>query len=247
VDATPSQTNRYLWAFWIACALAVAGAVLPYVLSGGSGRVNGALIPFALAAVAFAASALIHQPTRPVAAALYFFASLAIVYGILAMLALPMRLAVLGTCPGPGPCSLGLERAITSSETTALNFGMGMGVLAILAGFIGLRMEYRRYRKRQQAAAPPTPPVRRIPPVSPQSQADTPPAPVEASVAVAEAPAQPEPQAELPAHTPDLELPAHAAAKAPDGSQPEDAPTRPRRPRPQRKPKATPDPPPSTP
>jgi len=246
VNATPSQANRYLWAFWSACALAVAGAVSPYVLSGGSDRVNGALIPFALAAVAFAASALIHQPARPVAVALYFFASLAIVYGILVMLALPMRLAVLGTCPGPGPCPLGLERAITSTETTALSFGIGLGIVAILAGFIGLRMEYRLYRKPPQAAPPSTPPVRRIPPVSTKSQAGTPPAPGEASVA-AGAPGQPEPQAELPAHVADLELPEHGTASSPDVIKPEQAPSGPRPPRTQRKPKTTPAPPPSTP
>ena len=39
---------------------------------------------------------------RSLAATLYFVAGLAIVYGILAMVAVPLRLAVVGTCP-PAP------------------------------------------------------------------------------------------------------------------------------------------------
>jgi hypothetical protein len=213
---------------------------------------NGALFPFALAALAFAACALLHHRGRPVATLLYFFASLAIVYGLLAMLALPLRLAVLGTCPETGACPLGMERPITSSETTALGFSIGMGIVAILAGFFGLRTQYRHHRAARHAAATSTPPpARRIPPVGTRSEAQmTPdPSPVtaakssEVGPAVVETPAPAAPQAELPAHEPELELPAHTTEKPADAGGGAPAPAQPREPRRQRKPKTPPAPP----
>ena len=242
MDQTPGQANRGLWGFWIACAVAAIGAGTPYVLSGGSGRINGALIPFALAAVAFAACALLHHHGRPVATALYFVASLAVVFGLLSLLALPLRLAMLGTCPGQERCALGLERPITSSETSALDFAIAMGIVSILAGFFALRTQYHRHRIRGQAANPPTPPARRIPPVGAKSEGETPPEtkPSEIGAVVTDAHAQPEPQHELPAYEPDLELPAHETATAPDGGSGVPAPAPPHQPRQQHKPRVPP-------
>jgi hypothetical protein len=206
----------------------------------------------------FAACALLHHQGRPVATALYFVASLAVVYGILVLLSLPLRLAVLGTCPETGPCALGLEKPITSSETTALGFSVGMGIVAILAAFFGLRTQFRRHRVRRQAAAPPsTPPARRIPPVGSKSEAQTTPDPSPATApkssevnaaaaetpAAAEAPAAAEPPADLPAHEPDLELPAHVTENAAEAGRATPAPAPPRESRRRRKPKPPPEPP----
>jgi hypothetical protein len=243
VDSTPDQSNRGLWAFWIACALAAVGAVAPFLLSGGSDRINGALIPFAVAALFFALCARLHHQGRPVSTLLYFVASLAVVYGILSMLALPLRLAVLGTCPTPGPCPLGLEQPMTSSETTALGFAIGMGIVSILAGFFGLRTQYHRHRVRRAGAASPTPPPRRIPPVGAKPQAATKPDPAVAT----ETSADHEPQAELPAHEPDLELPAHTTESAPAEGHTATIPAPASQPKRQRKTKTPPDPPTSTP
>lgn len=244
MDQTPGQADRGLWGFWIACAVAAIGAVTPYVLSGGSDRVNGALIPFALAAVAFAACALLHHQGRPIATALYFVASLAVVFGLLSLLALPLRLAMLGTCPGPERCALGLERPITSSETSALGFAIAMGIVSILAAFFALRTQYHRHRIRKRAANPPTPPppARRIPPVGAKSEGQTTPEtkPSEVGAAVTDSHAQPEPQHELPAHEPDLELPAHTTATAPDGGGAVPAPAPSHQPRQQSKPRIPP-------
>jgi hypothetical protein len=244
MDLTPGQSVRGLWAFWIACGLSALGAFAPFLLSGGSDRVNGALIPSVLAAVLFAACGRLHQQGKPLTTALYFAASLAIVYGFLSLLALPLRLAALGTCPGSGTCAPGLERALTASEMTALGFAIGVGIVAILAGFFGLRTQYHRHRARRQAAGLSTPPTRSIPPVGSRSVApaksDPAPAvkPSAAGVGVAEAPARLEPQVELPAHEPDLELPAHTTENA---AAPRPQPTR------QRKPKVPTDPPTATP
>ena len=245
-----STDQRLLWSFWIACALAVVAGVSPFIFGGGSSRLNGAVFPLALAAVAFGASALLHSQGRPITTALYFLASLAVVYGILAMIAVPLRLAVLGTClPDPAPCGPGLERPLTAGESTALGFAIGIGIVAILTGFFGLVTLYRR-----QAAAsrPPIPPVRQIAPVGAKKPAEStsvaavaePAAAATSQPAAAPAP-EPEPEAELPAHTPDLELAApveplelpevgtaDSAEPAPPAPQP--------KPRRKRVPKATP-------
>jgi hypothetical protein len=204
-----STDQRLLWSFWIACGLAIVAGVSPFIFGAGSSRLNGAVFPLALAAVAFGACALLHSQGRPITTALYFLASLAVVYGILAILAVPLRLAVLGTCsPEPAPCGVGLERPLTAGESTALGFAIGIGIVAILTGFFGLVTLYRR---QAAAVAPSTPPTRQIAPVGTKKPAEpTSAAPVTEPAIVAEpAPApepEPKPEPELPAHTPDLEL-----------------------------------------
>ena len=266
MDQTPANSARTQWAFWIAGGLAVVAAVAPLLLGGGSNRITTAVVPLALSALAFVACALLYRQGRPITTLLYFLASLAVVYGILTLLALPLRLAVVGTCVGPGACGIGLERPMTTAETSALGFSIGIGIVAILTGFFGLRVLYHSGRPRAQADTSTSPPARRIPPVTPRSEASTTPVakPNETSTAVMETPAQPAPAPEpaaqapeleeLPAHEPDLELPAHAtesakateiapvteSAPAAAGAAPMPAPPRSRR---QRKPKAPPEPP----
>jgi hypothetical protein len=198
-----SSDQRTLWAFWLACALALVGAAAPFVF-GSSNRLGGAVVPFALAAIALGACALLYAQGRPVATALYFLASLAIVYGILAMLAVPLRLAVLGTCPpAPAPCGAGLERPLTGGENSALGFAVGIGIVTILTGFFGLVTLYRRLAA--PLASPPA--VRRIPPLTES-------APVTAvAIEPPPAPAPPsEPEPDPPAETPQLELAAPVEA-----------------------------------
>jgi hypothetical protein len=210
--SSPLHDRRLVWGFWIACALAAVGGVAPFVLGGGSNRISGVVFPFALAAIALGACAVFYRQGRPVTTALYFVASLAIVYGILALIAVPLRLAVVGTCPpAPARCALGLERPLTGAEDTALAFAIGMGIVAILTGFFALVMLYRRH----SVIPPPTPPVRRMDPVAAGPPAET--ATTEAPPSkpeVAPEPAVPEPkhepELELPAPTEELELPAPA-------------------------------------
>jgi hypothetical protein len=153
---------------------------------------------------------MLYQQGRPVTTGLYFVASLAIVYGILALIAVPLRLAVVGTCPPePARCAFGLERPLTGAEDTALAFAIGMGIVAILTGFFALVMLYRR----QLVVPPAIPPARRIDPVVMSAPAETTPPPVPASepeMALEPEPivAKPEPELELPAPVEELELPA---------------------------------------
>src|ERR1700736_1035274 len=137
---------RVLWSFWVACGLAVTAGIAPWLLAaGGPTRLAGAIIPFAVAAGAMAANAIMYQRGRSLATALYFLAGVAIVYGMLLMFAVPLRLAVQGTCPdAPAICPPGLERGFTSGEATGFTVAIVMGVLSILSGFFGLLMLYRR-------------------------------------------------------------------------------------------------------
>ncbi len=257
--AKPPASNteqRMLWSFWLACVLAVAAGVAPFVFGGGSSRLGGAVFPFALGAILLGACALLYGRGKPLTALLYFLASLSIVYGLLAILALPLRLAVIGTClPAPAACAPGLERPLTSGESTALGFAIGIGIVAILTGFFGLVTLYRR---QGAASLPPIPPVRQIAPVGTRKPAESTSAAPDAEPAVAAAPRpepgpppEPEPEAELPAHTPDLELAAPVEPlELPEvgtADRVEVAPPAPHKPRRKRVPKATPATPPPTP
>ena len=165
---------RVLWSFWVACGLAVTAGIAPWLLAaGGPNRLAGAITPFAVAAGAMAANAVMYQRGRSLATALYFLAGVAIVYGMLMMFALPLRLAVAGTCPDPpAVCPAGLERGFSSGEATGFTVAIVMGVLSILSGFFGLLMLYRRQPKLQESR----PVERRIAPVK-----AAPATPVEAS------------------------------------------------------------------
>lgn len=145
-----------LWSFWIACGLAVTGAILPLLLAaGGTNRIAGAALPFGAAAIAFAADALLYSQGRPLATGLYFIAGLALVYGMLSMIAVPLRLAVIGTCdPAPAVCAAGFEPPMSGGENSGLAIGVAMGTIAILVGFFGLLMLYRI--RPGAATAPPT-------------------------------------------------------------------------------------------
>ncbi len=242
MESSPLHERRLVWGFWIACALAAVGGVAPFVLGGGSNRISGVVFPFALAAIALGACAVFYRQGRPATTALYFVASLAIVYGILALVAVPLRLAVVGTCPpAPARCALGLERPLTGAEDTALAFAIGMGIVAILTGFFALVMLYRRHSVVPQ----PAPPVRRMDPVatSAPAESDAPAAPASKPEPVAAEP-KPEPELELPAPAEPLELPAPAEAPYADGDAPPAVPMR-RNPRRRRTSKAPPESPPA--
>src|SRR5260221_11664614 len=140
------KVQRAMWAFWIAAALAAIGALAPLSFSiGAHSRLQWAIVPFGIAAVVLGINAVMYHQSRSLAATLYFVAGLAIVYGILAMVAVPLRLAVVGTCPpAPAPCGAGLERPLTGAEDAALGFGVGIGVGSVRARFFGLVTLYRR-------------------------------------------------------------------------------------------------------
>jgi hypothetical protein len=206
------------------------------------------LIPFAVAAILLAASALLHAQGRPITTLLYFLASLAIVYGMLAILTLPLRLAVIGTCPpAPAACTSGLERPMTSGESTALGLTIGLGIVAILTGFFALVTLYRRVAPGSPASIPP---IRRIAPVIPKAATETaapktavPPLAPPAEGEPDRAPETPELPApvealELAAPVEPLELPEVGTAGRPSETPAAETPRKPRRKRSPRPPHA---------
>jgi hypothetical protein len=251
-----------MWAFWIACALLVIAGVAPFAFGAGT-RLGAVLIPFGVGAAAMALNALLHHQGRPLAATLYFIAGIATTYGILAMLAVPLRLAVVGTCPPtPGHCS-GLEQNLSLNETNALSIAVALGVIAILVGFFGLLVTYRRGPAAQRSAAsrswpdrPPETPaapttveeptadvkaeVKPEPEPEPEPEAEPEPAPMpEPPPPPPETEAEPLAEREAPAEM--LELPAPAEEPAPPPpSEPAPPPKPARRPRTRRAPKPKP-------
>ncbi len=182
MDPISRGEPRVVWSFWIAGGLAVTGGILPLLLAaGGTNRIAGAAIPFGVAAMALATAALLYRRGRPLATALYFVAGMALVYGMLTMIAVPLRLAVIGTCdPAPAICPAGFERPMSGGEDSGLAIGVAMGTLAILVGFFGLLM---LFRLRPQTATPP--PMRREKPWVPPATETPAPAAAEPEPAAA--------------------------------------------------------------
>ncbi len=201
---------RLIWSFWAAAAFVLLGGAVPFLVGGSSSRVASVFIPFAIAALALAACALVHEQGRALTSALYLLAGLAIIYGFLTMFTLPLQLAVLGTCPSaPQPCPSGLQHSLTVSENTGIGAAAAFGIAALFIGFFGLAVVYRR----SSPAKPPTPPVRTIPPVAARPTASSKPAAVETPEAengagTAERKAEVRAELkELPEPEPELELP----------------------------------------
>ena len=219
MDPLKPAVQGSVWAFWVAAAGVAVGGIVPLALTGTSGRMVAVVIPYWIAALVLAGCGFLQAAGRSLTATLYFVAGLAIVYGMLAVLAVPLRLAVIGTCPVHGRCPAGLETPLTSAENSAIGFTVAAGLIAIGFGFFGLVTLYRRL-----SYVSGRPPTRRIPPVpspgaakppelepSPEAAAATtaPAAPVASATEDGEAAA--EPLAELPApESEDIpELPAH--------------------------------------
>lgn len=147
----PQELERHVVAersFWVACGLAIIGGVGPLLAAAGhTNRLASVVVPFLAAAGADATLALTYRRGRSFTALIYFLGGLAIAYGLLLVLAIPMRLAVEGTCPpAPQACTAGQELQLTSPENLALSIAVGFGTLSLLTGFFGLLTLYRRLR-----------------------------------------------------------------------------------------------------
>jgi hypothetical protein len=130
---------------WGAFALAVACAVLAIAVpSAGTNRVQGAALPFAIGAAVLAASAVTWQ-RRTLGGLLYAAGALAILYGILQALSVPLRLAVEGTCPlTSASCPLGFEYPATSGENFAVSAVTICGAVAVVLLFIAFELRFLR-------------------------------------------------------------------------------------------------------
>jgi hypothetical protein len=196
-------------AFWVASGLAVVGAVLPLVVTiGQSNRLAATFWPFAAAAIGMGALAVFYERGRAMAGLVYFLSGLALAYGMLLLLSVPIKLAVLGSCPRPPtPCNGAVELQLSPAESTALTIAVAFGVMSLLAGFVALSVLYR-----QRAPAPPPAVWPEIPPApkSPPAPEPTPPPAPEAEL---EPVLEPEPVA--PAPSPKRKRTRKKAAPAP--------------------------------
>lgn len=216
MNQAASSELRIVWSLWAAAGVAAIGGVLPFVFGGSSSRIDGVIVPFWAGAIALGLCALLHNQGRTVTSTLYFVAGLAIVFGLLSMVSLPVRLAALGSCPAPpAPCSSGLPRPLTDAENNGMGAASALGIFAILLGFYGLVTLFRR--PVIEAAAPP---VRKIPPIAQPkpTEREAAPAPPEPEPEAAPEPivAAAEEEPELPAHEEEEvpELPPHESTSA---------------------------------
>lgn len=132
-------------AFWAAAGLAVIGGIGPLIAAAGhTNRLAWIVVPFLAAAGANGVLALQYRRGRSFAALVYFIGGLAIVYGLLLVLAIPLRIAVEGSCPpAPQRCADGQELQLSSVETLGLSIAVAFGAAALLTGFFGLLALYR--------------------------------------------------------------------------------------------------------
>src|SRR6202521_3110789 len=178
MESTPQRDDRVLWYFWVSCGLAATGAIASVLLgTGGPSRLAGGAIPFGIAAVAMAANALSYPGGRPLATGLYILTWLAIVYGILRMVAIPLQ-ALVGSCTSD-VCTPGLA-AFSGGAGFGIGIGLVTGALALQVSLFGMRTIYKSSHSlspavRQSATAPPT----RRAHMAVSSPADTAPAPPE--------------------------------------------------------------------
>ena len=140
-------------AFWAAAGLAAIGGIGPLIAAAGhTNRLAGIVVPFLAAAGANGVLAVLYRRGRSFAALVYFIGGLAIAYGLLLVLAIPLRIAVEGSCPpAPQRCAAGQELQLSSVETLGLSIAVGFGALALLTGFFGLLTLYRRGRGATQS------------------------------------------------------------------------------------------------
>jgi len=196
-------------AFWVAAVMAAIGGIGPLIAAAGhTNRLAGIVVPFLGAAGANGVLAVLYRRGRSFAALVYFIGGLAIAYGLLLVLAIPLRIAVEGSCPpAPQRCSAGQELQLSSVETLGLSIAVGFGALALLTGFFGLLALYRRGRAATQS-----------PSVWPKQEPAGWKKPAVAEEKPEEAKAE-EPQAEAPqAEQPEPEQP---QAEAPQGEAPQ--------------------------
>lgn len=157
-----------VYLLWGACALSVvaAFAVILFPLGGGLNRIYGVAAAFAIAAGAAAALALAAGIDRVLSLVLYGVTALALTYGLMSLASLPLRLAVIGTCPSaPLGCPVGFEPPMTGGETLGVEAGVALAILALLAALAAMELRYQprlrifgRTQARRETSVAPAPP-----------------------------------------------------------------------------------------
>ncbi len=140
-----TAAQAMVWTLWAACALALLGAVIALALPPrDENRIAPMALPFAVGAAALAANALTQRRNPWLTGLLYALAGLAITYGIMLGLAVPLSMTVEGACqPAPAPCPLGYARPLTNGESLGLELAAIGGALALALSFVAVELHYR--------------------------------------------------------------------------------------------------------
>ncbi len=146
---------------WVACVLTAAGGVIALVApAGGTNRLSGVALPFAVGAAAQAANALTQRRSGWFSGLLYAAAGLAILYGVILALSLPLRLTVEGVCePAPAPCPLGFDLPITPGESLGVYAAVICGALSLLFDSVAAELRFRPRRPRRPDPGDPEKPL----------------------------------------------------------------------------------------
>jgi hypothetical protein len=157
VIITPGRARVLRWLLLGSCAATVAAllAALAPLIAGGHDRIAGAALPFAVAAAALLVLAVITTLESWISMILYVLAALATTYGAAVLASLPLRLAVLGTCPSAATaCSIGYEPPMTALEKAGVNVGIALAIIGLLALLGAVEV---RHRPRLRVFGPPAP------------------------------------------------------------------------------------------
>ena len=156
---------------WGACGLAVLGVAADLVVPiGGENRLGGAVVPLAVSAVALAVLARLRHLDRWFSLILYAVPALGLTYGMMAVASVPIRLAIVGTCPASGVCPVGYDHPLASRESVALYLVVACGLVALLLTLMALELQFQprlrllgraRPAEAQPASAPAPPPEMR--------------------------------------------------------------------------------------
>jgi hypothetical protein len=145
---SPDGLSTVDWCLLIGCVLSAAGAGIVLVApAGGANRISGVALPFAVSAVAQVAKVLTRRRSGWLSGLLYAVAVLAILYGVILAVSVPLRLAIEGPCqPAPAPCPLGFDLPIRAGENVAVYAAVVSGALSMLITFLALELQFRPRR-----------------------------------------------------------------------------------------------------
>jgi hypothetical protein len=128
--------------------------------AGGANRVSGVALPFAVSAVAQLANVLTRRRNGWLSGLLYAVAVLAILYGVILAVSVPLRLTIEGPCqPAPAPCPLGFDLPIRAGETIAVYAAVVCGLVSMVFTFVAVELQFRPRRIRFPAADDPRTPL----------------------------------------------------------------------------------------
>lgn len=130
------------WCTWAACVTALVGAAIALgATAAGPNRIFGVAPPFVIAAGILAVAS--WQRAALVSGLLYGVGILALLYGIVVALALPLRLLIEGTCPlTTTSCPVGFEHPASSTENFVVYSACIAGGLAVVLVLVAIEARF---------------------------------------------------------------------------------------------------------